>query len=643
MSDPIQTLKDLLDVSVRQYAERPALAFVGGEPMTYAQLGQNVFDLQTLFRHIGIKPGDKVAIIGENMPNWAVTYFSITTMGAIAVPILQEFHPSAVHHILRHSEATMVIASRRYLHKVEEEDFSALKTVMVMDDFSIENSEGEATSYSDALEAARERLEQFSEAAMERMEHLSEAAREKLSDSTKDRMEHFGEAARDKVERLEKLSESALEKVEKFSDTALEKVEKIGGSAKKQVDRFSDSARKLIDRTTGKKFELTEESVAAILYTSGTTGHSKGVVLLHRNLVQNSLSGVQVVPVFETDRFLSVLPMAHTYECTIGLVIPLMSGSSVYYLQKPPTPKTLLPAMQKVRPTAMSVVPLIIEKIYKSRIKNKLKGSGVMRGLMKLGATRRKISQVAGKKLIEAFGGELRCMCIGGAPLSPEVEQFLIDAEVPYAVGYGMTETSPLLAGASPDAQLLLAIGPPVPGVQIVIADPDPETGEGEILAKGPNVMHEYYKAPVDTKNTFTEDGWLKTGDLGKFEDGYLYIKGRLKNMILGPSGENIYPEELESIINECDHVVESMVYESDGKVVARIHLNHETLDKTFDVKKLIESEVRAKVKKLLEGIRKEVNSKVSSFARLHRVIEQMEPFEKTPTQKIKRFFYLDR
>ena len=632
MSDHIKTLKDLLESSIQQYSERPALSFVGSEPITYAQLGEQIQDLQTLLTGIGIKPGDKVAIISENMPNWAVAYFSITTMGAVAVPILQEFHPSAVHHILRHSEAKMVVASRRYIHKVEEEDFTALKTVMVMDDFSIENEEGETTSYKEALETARERIEHFSGAARERMEHLGEAARDKISDSTKERMEHFGEAARERVEKLEK-----------FSGSAMERVEKIGGTAKKQVDKFSDSARKFIDRTTGKGFELTEESVAAILYTSGTTGHSKGVVLLHRNLVQNCLAGIQVIPVFKTDRFMSVLPMAHTYESTVGLIVPLHCGSSIYYLQKPPTPKTLLPAMQKVRPTVMGVVPLIIEKIYKNRIKRKLTGSGVMRGLMKLGATRRKLSQVAGKKLIEAFGGELRCMCIGGAPLSPEVEQFLIDAKVPYAVGYGMTETSPLLAGALPSKQRFRAIGPPLPGVRLKIVDADPETGEGEILAKGPNVMREYYKAPVDTKDTFTEDGWLKTGDLGKFEDGYLYIKGRLKNMILGPSGENIYPEEIESIINACDHVAESMVYENDGKVVARIHLNHESLDEAFDVTKMIESEVRAKVKKLLESIRKEVNSKVSTFARLHRVVEQMEPFEKTPTQKIKRFIYLDR
>lgn len=290
----------------------------------------------------------------------------------------------------------------------------------------------------------------------------------------------------------------------------------------------------------------------------------------------------------------------------------------------------------------MNVVPLIIEKIYKNRIKPKLSKGGLVGGLMKIGATRRKLSRIAGKKLIEAFGGQLRCMCIGGAPLSPEVETFLADADIPYAIGYGMTETSPLLAGTCPGKQRLRAIGPTLKGVDLIIDNADPTTGEGEILAKGPNVMREYYKAPQDTRDTF-KNGWLRTGDLGVFDDdGYLYIKGRLKNMILGPSGENIYPEEIESIINSCDYVMESLVYEIDSKLVARIHLNHDALDESMDFKDMIESQAREKVKEILESIRKEVNSKVSTFARLNRVIEQADPFEKTPTQKIKRFIYLD-
>ncbi|XXJ20431.1 AMP-binding protein [Desulfovibrio caledoniensis] len=623
MSETVDmTLKDLLNRSAERFPDRVALSFVDGEPMTYARFGQSVHELQTVLSGLGIKPEDKVALIGENMPNWAIAYFAVTTMGAIVVPILQEFHPSAVQHILRHSEAKMVVASRRYMDKVEGESFPNLETIMVMDDFSMEDEEGTRTTYREALEAAGERIEQFAEAARERVETLGEGAWDKLSDSAKEKMHKFGDTAREKMGR--------------FSDSYKETVNQT-------VEWFSASARRFIDWKTGKPFELTGDHVAAILYTSGTTGHSKGVVLTHRNLVQNCISGVNTIPVYETDRFLSVLPMAHTYECTVGLLIPVMCGSSVFYLQKPPTPKTLLPAMQKVKPTVMNVVPLIIEKIYKGRIKKKLTGSGVTRGLMKIGVTRRKLSQVAGRKLIEAFGGDLRCLCIGGAPLAPEVELFLIDAKVPYAKGYGMTESAPLLAGINTDVQRFRAIGPAVPGVELKIDDPDPETGEGEILAKGPNIMREYYKAPKDTEDTFTEDGWLRTGDLGKFEDGYLILKGRLKNVVIGPSGENIYPEEVESIINANDYVQESLVHESGGRLVARIHLNYEALDEQFDVKKLIESEVREKIRKILDDIHKDVNSKVSSFARLNRVVEQTEPFEKTPTQKIKRFLYTDQ
>jgi long-chain acyl-CoA synthetase len=567
VNNETMTLKDLLVTTAGRYPDRPALSFVGEEPISYARFLDLAHDVATMLAAHGINPGDKVAIIGENMPNWAITYFAVVSSGAIAVPILQEFHVSAVHHILRHSEAKVVVASSRYMHKVDDGSFPNLRAVVVMDDFSIVDEHERRTSFEEAVEAGRDRFEKFSEAA-----------------------------------------------------------------------------RRFIDRKTGKGDSgLTRDSVAAILYTSGTTGHSKGVVLTHGNLVSNTVAGVATIPIHETDRFLSVLPMAHTYECTVGLIIPVYCGASVHYLRRPPTPKTLLPAMQQVRPTVMNVVPLIIEKIYKSRIKPKLSTKGVMGGLLKIGAARRKVSQIAGRKLIEAFGGSLRCMCIGGAALSPEVERFLSEAKVPYAIGYGMTETSPLLAGAPPDRQRFRAIGPPLPGVELMIADPDPDTGEGEVYAKGPNVMREYYKAPRDTEDTFTEDGWLKTGDLGLIdEDGYLFIKGRLKNVIIGPSGENIYPEEVESIINACDYVMESMVYDAAGKLSARIYLNYDALDDEFGVKKKIESEVRAKVQGILEDVRKEVNTKVSTFARLARVVEQVEPFEKTPTQKIKRFIYLD-
>ncbi len=623
MNDQIKTLKDLLEVSVSRYPERIALGFVGGEPITYARFHELVRDFGTLLAGRGVVPGDKVAIISENMPNWAITYFAITSMGAIAVPILQEFHTSAVHHILRHSEAKVVVGSERYIHKVEGDNFPNLKTVMVMNDLSIVNDDKPKTSFQEAVEIARGRLGIAQKTARETYETARETARETFETAQK----------------------TARETIGQFSDAAKKLMDRKGGKgdAKSEIRVDVSDSENRVKRIAKPAFELTSGSVAVILYTSGTTGHSKGVVLTHGNLVSNVISGVACIPVFETDRFLSVLPLAHTYESTVGLLVPVHCGSAVYYLKKPPTPTALLPAMQAVKPTVMNVVPLIIEKIYKKRIKPKLSGKGLLGGLMKIGAARRKVSRIAGGKLVEAFGGELRCMCIGGAALSPEVEKFLAEANFPYAIGYGMTETSPLLAGTHPGNQRLRGIGPALDGVTLKIADPDPETGEGEILAKGPNIMKEYYKAPKDTENTFTSDGWLLTGDLGLIdEDGYVFIKGRLKNVVIGPSGENIYPEEVESIINVHEYVMESMVYEAEGKLVARIHLNYDALDEAFGVGKMIESDVREKVKGILEDVRKDVNSKVSTFARLSRVVEQVEPFEKTPTQKIKRFVYLD-
>ena len=340
---------------------------------------------------------------------------------------------------------------------------------------------------------------------------------------------------------------------------------------------------------------------------------------------------------------LSVLPMAHTYECTLGLVLHVLCGTSVAYLSKPPSPKTLLPAMEKVKPTYLLMVPLIIEKIYKKRIKPKLSGKAVVRSMMKVGPVRRKLSQVTGQKLMEAIGGQIKFLGIGGAALSPEVERFLRDAGVPYAIGYGLTEAAPLLAGCMPADTKYRSTGPAMHGVTIKIHDPDPATGEGEIWAKGPNIMRGYHKAPKFTEEALTPDGWLRTGDLAVMdEDGYVFIKGRIKNVIVGPSGENIYPEEIEAFVNSCDYVLESLVMSRGDQLIARIHLNYEALDEDFERDKLTESAFRDKVEALLESVKKEVNGKVSTFARLARVVEQVDPFEKTPTQKIKRFLYVD-
>jgi long-chain acyl-CoA synthetase len=382
------------------------------------------------------------------------------------------------------------------------------------------------------------------------------------------------------------------------------------------------------------------EDLAAIMYTSGTTGHSKGVMLTHRNQVSDCLALLEIVPVTEDDRLLSVLPLSHTYECTLGLVIPFLSGASVYYMQKPPTAAVLLPALQKVRPTIMLVVPLIIEKIFKGKIYPELTRTALLRRLYGITFSRRLLHRVAGRKLLETFGGKLWLIAIGGAPIAADVELFLNESGFPYSIGYGLTETAPLIAGTHPSRTHYRSTGPALPGTQIRIANPNPQTGEGEIQVKGPTVMKGYYKDPERTQEAFTQDGWLKTGDLGVLaRDGYLYIKGRSKNMILGPSGKNIYPEELESIINEFDSVRESVVYEHQNRLVALVHLDYEKLQKALH--SLSETDIRAKVNHLLADLQKEINERVPLYSRIHRIIEQAEPFQKTPTQKIKRHLYI--
>ena len=382
-----------------------------------------------------------------------------------------------------------------------------------------------------------------------------------------------------------------------------------------------------------------EEDIVSIFYTSGTMGFSKGVILTHANIVSDAIATTAIVSIGSEDRMLSILPLAHTYENTLGLVTALMVGASVYYLDRPPTAPVLLPAMAKVRPTIMLSVPLIIEKIYKAKIQPRFSGSPLFRLLTKYPVTRKPLSRLAGKKLLDTFGGSLRVFAIGGAPIAADVELFLREAGFPYAMGYGLTETAPLIAGTSPEETRYRSTGKPLPGTEIRILDADPATGEGEIIVKGPTVMKGYFRDPERTAEVMTPDGWLRTGDLGTIDaDGYVFIKGRLKNMILGPSGKNIYPEEIESAINESDLVLESLVFSHQEKLIARAHLNYEEIKKKFGLSN--DHETTQRVHTFLEELRRQVNQRLASFSRLHRIVEQPEPFEKTPTLKIKRHLY---
>jgi long-chain acyl-CoA synthetase len=554
------TLKAMIKQTVERHGNRPALTMVDAEPITYQQLDSLIDDVIDMMRDHGIQKGDRVAILSQNMPHWGVAYLAITSMGAIVVPILVDFHLSEILQIIRHSGAKAIFVSALHYDKVA---YSDLDPMPVM--FNLES-----------LETVDANL-----------------PKDKITEFIQERSMAF--------------------------------------------KRFRNKAKEAV----GLAGEPHEDDLAAIIYTSGTTGSSKGVMLTHRNLVRDAWLTLHIQEVNERDRLISVLPLSHTYECTIGFIIPMMTGACVYYLDKPPTARILIPAMQKVKPTMILTVPLIIEKIFKMQIFPQLTRNLLMRELYKLPPIRKALHTVAGKKLMKTFGGKIHFFGIGGALLSHDVERFLYEAGFPYAIGYGLTETSPLIAGCTPAVVKFRSTGTVLPELDVRIANPDPKTKIGEIQIKGPTVMKGYYKDKERTEQAYTPDGYFKTGDLGLLtKNNYLYIKGRIKNVIIGPNGDNIYAEEVEAKLNEAESVLESLVYESGGNIVARVFLNYEILDKLHGISKMGNAQTEKFIEKHLLELRTHINANVASFSKIHKIIEQKEPFEKTPTQKIKRFLY---
>jgi long-chain acyl-CoA synthetase len=539
------TFPAMFSETLRKYGKCNAYAFVGEEPKSYEKVNQEIKSVIAFLEKNDIGPGDKVALLSSNMPNWGITYFSITFMGAVVVPILPDFSNTEVGNVLDHSGAKAIFISNSLLSRIEGYNSEHLKTAILIEDYSFLFSENSSSSY-------------------------------------------------------------------------------------------DPSAVPL------KNYTVNEEDLASIIYTSGTTGRSKGVMLTHKNIVFNAMKGKVIQPMDETDRFLSVLPLSHTYENTLGLVLPMLCGSCVYYLRKPPTPAVLLPALAEIKPSVMLTVPLIIEKIYFNKIMPAFRDKLILNFLYKIPFFRKILNNAAGKKLIKTFGGNLKFYGIGGAKLNKKVEKFLIEAKFPYAIGYGLTETAPLLAGANPQKSVYESTGPAIEGIELIINNPDKKTGEGEIWVKGPNVMKGYYKEPEMTNEVLSAEGWFKTGDLGTLDrNNYLFIKGRLKNMILSSSGENIYPEEIESIINNFRFVVESLVVQQKGKLVALVHINMEELEKKYQsLKQDVSKQFEEKVDEVLNELQEYVNSQVNKFSQIQKVVLQPVPFQKTATLKIKRFLY---
>lgn len=539
------TFPSLFEATLKKFGNCNAMALIGQSPLTYNEVNARIKSLMALYEGLGVEPGDRVALLSTNMPNWGMAYYATTFMGAVVVPMLPDFSEAEIENILRHSEAKLIIVSDGLKSKIKNLEIDSLKYKIAVESFEVIDGENDSCKFEDG-------------------------------------------------------------------------------------------------RLPEKEYKVEEDDMAAIIYTSGTTGSSKGVMLSHKNICSNATRAKKIHPIDETDRFLSILPLSHTYENTLGYVIPMLAGACIYYLGKTPVPSLLLKALEEVKPTIMFSVPLIIEKIYKGKILPNINGKTITRILYKIPFFRKKLNVVAGKKLLKTFGGELTFFGIGGAKLSSQVEQFLREAKFPYAIGYGLTETSPLLAGIGPAKTKMQSTGPALEGVELKIHNPDGQTGIGEVWAKGDNVMLGYYKEPEKTKEVLSDDGWFKTGDLAKMDkDGYLFIEGRLKNMIVGASGENIYPEEIESVINNFKHVVESLVIEKKGKLVAMVHFNYEELEQQYKhLKKEVEHYVDNQIDELIEELHVYVNSRVNRFSQVQLVVAQVDPFQKTATHKIKRFLY---
>lgn len=535
------TIYEVVKYSVEKFSKRIAFSMIGGEDVSYEEVGERVEKVQDMLLNAGVGAGDKVAILSSSMPNWGVSYFAVTTAGMIAVPILPDFTSDELDLIIAHSEAKAILVSDKLYTKLSKETVEKFNIVI-------------------------------------------------------------------RTKGLNIISQRVTERAEKRTPQP--------------------------------------EDIAAIIYTSGTTSKPKGVMLSHYALaMQLSI----IPPLFdynEEDVLLSILPLSHTYECTLGMIYPFSRGAHIHYMDRPPTASALMPALAQVRPTVIASVPLIMEKVYAGKVRPTFQKNALLRTLYGWNWSRKLLHKVAGKQLKKLFGGRMRLFAIGGSKFDSEAERFLLEAGFPYGIGYGLTETAPLIAGAVGKMVRVGSTGPSLPDVQIRLDDVNPDTGQGEIVVKTPCCMKGYYKNEEATRAVFTEDGWFRTGDLGAItDDGWIYIKGRLKNMIVGPSGENIYPEDIEEVLNSNRFVAESVVTEEeDGKLIALVYFDTTALEEAYDEFKFKMSVGKEQLSLKMEEIKKEVleyvNSKVNRFSKITKVVDNEGEFEKTPTKKIRRFVY---
>ncbi len=543
-----ESLVALLGESLRRNWTRPALADWDGESLTYGQVADEIARLHELFRLCHVVPGDKIALLGRNSASWAVVWLATVTYGAVIVPILPDFRPDDVHHIVNHSDAVLFFVGDALFTPLDADQLRGVAAVLSL-------------------------------------------AETRLLHGRKDS--------------LAKSLESA--------------------ARSPRGRRFADPEQfRLADVEGGR--------LAAIVYTSGTTGFSKGVMLPHRSLLANVAFAREHMPLEPGDTIVSFLPLAHAFGCAFEFLFPFVSGCAITFLAQTPSPKVILDAFGAVKPRLILSVPLVIEKIYAKRIAPALQKE-TTKLLMRIPPVRRILQRKIREKLVAVFGGRFREIVIGGAALNPGVERFFREIGFPFTCGYGMTECGPLISYSGWREHEPGGVGKKVDTLDVRIDSPAPLRIPGEILVRGVNVMKGYYKNPEATAAAIDADGWLHTGDLGVLgEAGTIFIRGRSKTLILGPSGQNIYPEEIEAKLNSLPFVGESLVIERNGKLFALVYPDLERVDQM----RLGEQELVRR----MEKNRIAVNKLLPAYAAIARIDVYSEEFQKTPTKKIKRFLY---
>lgn len=545
------TLVPLLEWSIKAHWEHTSMSDLHGASFQFRDVARKVTKLHILYEKAGIKPGDRVALCGKNCSQWAIAFLSIITYGAVAVPILHEFKPDNIHHLVNHSDARLLFVDSHIWENLDPESLKGIEGAVQISDYSL------LFSRSKRLDDARKNLNKL-----------------------------FGD---------------------------------------KYPERF-----------TAKDFTVrvpkTDSELALINYTSGSTGFSKGVMVSYRNLWSNIRYSVDNIPFFAPgDGMICMLPLAHMFGMCIELLFPFVKGCHINFLTRTPSPRVILEAFAAVRPQLIITVPLVIEKIIKTRVFPQLQ-KPMMKLLLKTPVIDNKILAKVRQKLLDVFGGNLQQLIIGGAALNKDVEDFLRRINFPFTIGYGMTECAPLISYVWWENSRPGSCGKIVDRMEARIDSPDPATTPGVLWVKGDNVTQGYYKNPEATESAL-KDGWLNTGDICQMDsDGYLYIRGRDKSMILGPSGQNIYPEEIEQKLNNMPLVGESLIIDRDGKLVALIYPDFDAAHAQNVPDNQLPDVMAANIKALNAEI--PAYSHISDF----KILET--EFEKTPKKSIKRYIY---